>query len=170
MFHNANFDLCGRILSAPLRLFSIELASMINDNLQRQLKLMYDYWFTQFDFPDENGKPYRASGGAMVWCDELQRSIPKGWTFTTLSDIAVLQPKSELPQKSTLYNHYSIPAFDDTHSPVIEDGEDIASNKYIVPDHSILVSKLNPQFKRICRLRRKHSPRSATCPDQAACR
>ena len=121
----------------------------INDNLQRQLKLMYDYWFTQFDFPDENGKPYRASGGAMVWCDELQRSIPKGWTVSTLSDIAVLQSKSVLPQKGTLYNHYSIPSFDDTHSPMLEDGGNIASNKYIVPDHSILVSKLNPQFKRI---------------------
>ena len=121
----------------------------INDNLQHQLKLMYDYWFTQFDFPDENGKPYRASGGAMVWCDELQREIPKGWKIKTLSDIAVLQAKSVMPQAGTSYNHYSIPAFDDTHSPVVEDGEAIASNKYVVPDNSVLVSKLNPQFKRI---------------------
>jgi type I restriction enzyme S subunit len=52
---------------------------------------LYDYWFTQFDFPDENGKPYRASGGAMVWCDELQSEIPKGLKVSTLSDIAVLQ-------------------------------------------------------------------------------
>ena len=110
---------------------------------------MYDYWFTQFDFPDENGKPYRASGGAMVWCDELQREIPKGWKVSTLSDIAVLQAKSVMPQAGTAYNHYSIPAFDDTHSPAVEDGEAIASNKYVVPDNSVLVSKLNPQFKRI---------------------
>nr|MCR5540104.1 hypothetical protein [Ruminococcus sp.] len=121
----------------------------INDNLQHQLKLMYDYWFTQFDFPDENGKPYRLSGGAMVWCDELQRKIPKGWKVNTLSDIAVLQAKSVMPQEGTAYNHYSIPAFDDTHSPAVEDGEAIASNKYVVPDNSVLVSKLNPQFKRI---------------------
>ena len=121
----------------------------INDNLQRQLKLMYDYWFTQFDFPDENGKPYRSSGGAMVWCDELQREIPKGWKVSTLSDIAVLQAKSVMPQEGTAYNHYSIPAFDDTHSPAVEDGKAIASNKYVVHDNSVLVSKLNPQFKRI---------------------
>ena len=110
---------------------------------------MYDYWFTQFDFPDENGKPYRASGGAMVWCDELHREIPKGWKVSTLSDIAVLQAKSVMPQEGTAYNHYSIPAFDDTHSPAVEDGKAIASNKYVVPDNSVLVSKLNPQFKRI---------------------
>ena len=133
------------------RLWAIgaDFDSMINDNLQHQLKLLYDYWFTQFDFPDENGKPYRASGGAMVWCDELQREIPKGWKVSTLSDIAVLQAKSVMPQAETAYNHYSIPAFDDTHSPAVEDGEAIASNKYVVPDNSVLVSKLNPQFKRI---------------------
>ncbi|SEL50387.1 type I restriction enzyme, S subunit [Ruminococcus sp. YRD2003] len=127
----------------------IQYNNKINDNLQHQLKLLYDYWFTQFDFPDENGKPYRASGGAMVWCDELQREIPKGWKVSTLSDIAVLQAKSVMPQAGTAYNHYSIPAFDDTHSPAVEDGEAIASNKYVVPDNSVLVSKLNPQFKRI---------------------
>ena len=127
----------------------IQCNNKINDNLQHQLKLLYDYWFTQFDFPDENGKPYRASGGAMVWCDELQREIPKGWKVSTLSDIAVLQAKSVMPQEGTAYNHYSIPAFDDTHSPAVEDGKAIASNKYVVPDNSVLVSKLNPQFKRI---------------------
>jgi len=110
---------------------------------------MYDYWFTQFDFPDENGKPYCSSGGAMVWCDALQREIPEGWKVNTLSDIAVLQAKSVMPQDGTAYNHYSIPAFDDTHSPAVEGGEAIASNKYVVPDNSVLVSKLNPQFKRI---------------------
>ena len=137
----------GHIFSAIDR--KIESNNKINDNLQHQLKLLYDYWFTQFDFPDENGKPYRASGGAMVWCDELQREIPKGWKVSSLSDIAVLQAKSVMPQEGTAYNHYSIPAFDDTHSPAVEDGKAIASNKYVVPDNSVLVSKLNPQFKRI---------------------
>lgn len=118
-------------------------------NLQHQLKLIYDYWFTQFDFPDENGKPYRSSGGAMVWSEELQREIPKGWTAKAVSDIAVLQTKSVNPQNGITYYHYSIPSFDDTHSPTIKDGESIASNKYVVPDNCVLVSKLNPQFKRI---------------------
>lgn len=51
----------------------------INDNLQQQLKLMYDYWFTQFDFPDDNGKPYKASGGSMVYSEAAKRDIPMGW-------------------------------------------------------------------------------------------
>ena len=50
---------------------------------------MYDYWFTQFDFPDENGKPYRASGGAMVWNDVLKKQIPSNWTVTTALDAGI---------------------------------------------------------------------------------
>ncbi len=64
----------------------LELNRQINDNLQHQLKLMYDYWFTQFDFPDENGKPYRASGGAMVWNEQLKCEIPQYWSIGTVSD------------------------------------------------------------------------------------
>ena len=65
----------------------------INDNLQQQFKLMYDYWFNQFDFPNEDGKPYRASGGAMEWSPDLQREIPAGWSCVPLEDI--LQRNSE---------------------------------------------------------------------------
>lgn len=65
----------------------------INDNLQQQLRLMYDYWFNQFDFPNEEGKPYRTSGGAMEWCPELQRKIPAGWSCVSLEDI--IQKNSE---------------------------------------------------------------------------
>ena len=65
----------------------IALNNRINDNLQQQLKLMYDYWFTQFDFPDERGKPYRSSGGQMIWNDRLKRNIPAGWQVLPLSQI-----------------------------------------------------------------------------------
>ena len=65
----------------------IQCNNKINDNLQHQLKLLYDYWFTQFDFPDENGKPYRASGGAMVWNEQLKRKIPVNWKAEMLSDV-----------------------------------------------------------------------------------
>ena len=64
----------------------IQCNNKINDNLQHQLKLMYDYWFTQFDFPDENGKPYRASGGAMVWNEQLKCKTPQNWKVSTVSD------------------------------------------------------------------------------------
>ena len=66
----------------------IELNKQINDNLEAMAKQLYDYWFVQFDFPNEEGKPYKSSGGAMVWNDKLKREIPKGWHCGTLLDIA----------------------------------------------------------------------------------
>ena len=57
----------------------------INAELESMAKTIYDYWFTQFDFPDENGKPYKSSGGKMVWNEELKREIPEGWGDTTLN-------------------------------------------------------------------------------------
>lgn len=57
----------------------------INAELEAMAKTIYDYWFTQFDFPDENGKPYKFSGGKMVWNEELKREIPEGWGDTTLN-------------------------------------------------------------------------------------
>lgn len=57
----------------------ITLNKRINAELEAMAKTLYDYWFVQFDFPDENGKPYRTSGGAMEWNDQLKREIPKGW-------------------------------------------------------------------------------------------
>lgn len=55
--------------------------------LEETARLIYDYWFTQFDFPDENGRPYRSSGGKMVWSDELKREMPVGWKASTLSEL-----------------------------------------------------------------------------------
>ena len=50
-------------------------------------KQLYDYWFVQFDFPNEEGKPYKSSGGEMVWNGKLKREIPKGWEVKNLGDI-----------------------------------------------------------------------------------
>ena len=78
----------------------LELNRQINDNLQHQLKLMYDYWFTQFDFPDENGKPYRSSGGAMVWNEQLRKEIPKGWKASKFNSILdILKDGTHNPPK-----------------------------------------------------------------------
>ena len=56
----------------------------INRNLEAMARQLYDYWFVQFDFPDENGRPYKSSGGKMVWNEKLKRAIPEGWTDCTL--------------------------------------------------------------------------------------
>ena len=66
----------------------IELNKQINDNLEAMAKQLYDYWFVQFDFPNEEGKPYKSSGGAMVWNEKLKREIPQGWDNGVLADVA----------------------------------------------------------------------------------
>jgi type I restriction enzyme S subunit len=62
----------------------IELNNRINAELEAMAKTLYDYWFVQFDFPDKNGKPYKTSGGKMVWNEELKREIPEGWEVKLL--------------------------------------------------------------------------------------
>lgn len=66
----------------------IALNRQINQNLEAMAKQLYDYWFVQFDFPDENRRPYKSSGGKMVWNDKLKREIPEGWDDGILIDIA----------------------------------------------------------------------------------
>ena len=64
----------------------IKLNCQINDNLEAMAKQLYDYWFVQFDFPNEEGKPYKSSGGAMVWNEKLKREIPEGWNVANVFD------------------------------------------------------------------------------------
>ena len=72
--------------------YAIEKKITINrkicSELESMAKTLYDYWFVQFDFPDENGKPYRTSGGDMYFNDQLKREIPKGWLVGNLYEIA----------------------------------------------------------------------------------
>ena len=63
----------------------IMLNRSINHNLEAMAKQLYDYWFLQFDFPDENGKPYKSNGGKMVWNEKLKREIPEGWRIATFN-------------------------------------------------------------------------------------
>jgi len=67
----------------------IALNDNINAELERVAKLLYDYWFVQFDFPDVNGKPYRISGGAMEYSEQLNREIPKGWDVQKLTETSI---------------------------------------------------------------------------------
>ena len=66
----------------------ILLNRKINQNLEAMAKQLYDYWFVQFDFPNEDGKPYKSSGGEMVWNEKLKRDIPASWKTKVIEDIA----------------------------------------------------------------------------------
>lgn len=81
----------------------IVLNEKINDNLEQQAKLLYDYWFTQFDFPDENGKPYCSSGGKMVWDEQLKRNIPENWNVVPLLKLVSWESNSQPPKSEFVY-------------------------------------------------------------------
>ena len=83
----------------------IELNRAINQNLEAMAKQLYDYWFVQFDFPNEEGKPYKSSGGTMVWNEKLKREIPKGWNISLIKDIATTY--SGGTPKSTNIEYYN---------------------------------------------------------------
>jgi len=65
----------------------IQINNQINQELEAVAKTLYDYWFVQFDFPDQNGKPYKSSGGKMVYHPELKREIPEGWGVRILNEV-----------------------------------------------------------------------------------
>ena len=81
----------------------ISVNEKINDNLEQQAKLIYDYWFTQFDFPDKNGKPYCSSGGKMVWNEQLKRNIPENWNVIPLLKLVSWESNSQPPKSEFVY-------------------------------------------------------------------
>ncbi len=78
----------------------IALNNQINATLEQMAKTLYDYWFVQFDFPDDNGKPYKSSGGEMVYNEILKREIPKGWDITSLDEFAKVKKGILITEKT----------------------------------------------------------------------
>lgn len=80
----------------------IKVNNKINAELESMAKTIYDYWFLQFEFPNEDGRPYKSSGGKMVWNEELKREIPEGWKKGTLEDVGEIvaggTPSTEHPE------------------------------------------------------------------------
>ena len=108
----------------------IMLNRSINHNLEAMAKQLYDYWFMQFDFPDENGKPYKSSGGKMVWNKKLKREIPEGWKDCKIKDfMRIFTGKKDVSKAvSGNYKFFSC-------AP-----EAITSNEYIYDGYAVLVS------------------------------
>ena len=129
----------------------IQTNNQINQELEAMAKTLYDYWFVQFDFPDQNGKPYKSSGGKMVYHPELKREIPEGWGVEKLDSLLKIGKETTNPMKfpNEEFKYYSIPEFDTTGTYSLELGESIKSNKFKVEKNDLLVSKLNPWFNRV---------------------
>lgn len=92
----------------------IALNKQINARLEQMAKTLYDYWFVQFDFPDANGKPYKSSGGEMVFDETLKREIPKGWKSGNILNIANLLGGGTPSKSSPEYWNGNIPFFTPT--------------------------------------------------------
>ena len=123
-----------------------------NDYLEAMARQLYDYWFVQFDFPDKNGKPYKSSGGKMVWNEKLKKEIPFGWDVQMLKSILVDEPLIQInpyEQPDKVFKHLSFPSYDACGSYYEEKGESIRSNKTVVKSDYVLAAKLNPWIKRI---------------------
>ena len=75
----------------------IALNQQLIQKLEETAQAIYKQWFVEFEFPDENGNPYKSSGGEMVWCEELGKEIPRGWEYGTLFDLIELQRGFDLP-------------------------------------------------------------------------
>ena len=108
----------------------IELNRQINDNLEAMAKQLYDYWFVQFDFPNEEGKPYKSSGGAMVWNEKLKREIPQGWNDCKIKDFMRIFTGKKDVSKAVPGNYKFFSC-----AP-----EPISSNEYIYDGYAVLVS------------------------------
>lgn len=106
-------EFIGNIFSDIDRM--ICLNRQINDNLEAMAKQLYDYWFVQFDFPNEEGKPYKSSGGAMVWNEKLKREIPKAWYADNICKIAnILSGGTPSKAVGDYWNNGTIPFFGPT--------------------------------------------------------
>ena len=108
----------------------IELNKQINDNLEAMAKQLYDYWFVQFDFPNEEGKPYKSSGGAMVWNEKLKREIPQEWSDCKLKDFINLFDSKRVPlsskdrgERQGVYPYYGATGIMDYVNDYIFDGD-----------------------------------------------
>jgi type I restriction enzyme S subunit len=127
----------------------IELNNQINQNLEALAQALFKQWFIDFEFPNENGEPYKSSGGEMI--DSELGEIPKGWEVESLSKISSIEKFSVKPFENANedFFHYSLPEFDSGRIPSIEKGSAILSSKYKVLPNSILFSKLNPRIPRV---------------------
>ena len=142
----------GNIFSTIDR--KIELNRSINHNLEAMAKQLYDYWFVQFDFPDENGKPYKSSGGKIVWNEKLKREIPGGWEVTNIGSIldkVFITPRLSTDEYLPSGTYPIIDQATDVYYAGFTEREEAVVNQYpaiVFGDHSCAVKYVNFPFVR----------------------
>lgn len=125
----------------------IDTNTRICTELEAMAKTLYDYWFTQLDFPNAEGKPYRSSGGEMVWNDQLKRAIPKGWQVSSIGSVTRNYDSKRVPlsqnERDTMKGgipYYGATGIMDYVNRHIFDGQYVL----IAEDGSVMDAKGNP--------------------------
>lgn len=130
----------------------LKINNQINQELEAMAKTLYDYWFVQFDFPDQNGKSYKSSGGKMVYNPELKREIPEGWGVEKLGDITICHDSKRVPLSSNDRElvkgeipYYGATGIMDYVNNYIFDGDYVL----MAEDGSVMTEKGTPILQRI---------------------
>ena len=130
----------------------IQTNNQIIQELETMAKTLYDYWFVQFDFPDQNGKPYKSSGGKMVYHPELKREIPEGWGVEKLGNITICHDSKRVPLSSNDRElvkgeipYYGATGIMDYVNDYIFDGDYVL----MAEDGSVMTEKGTPILQRI---------------------
>ena len=132
----------------------IALNRSINHNLEAMAKQLYDYWFVQFDFPDENGRPYKSSGGKIVWNATLKRNIPDGWKVANIRrvlDKVITTPRVSTAEYLLSGSYPVIDQTSDVYCAGFTERQDAVVNQYpavVFGDHSCAVKYVNFPFAR----------------------
>lgn len=130
----------------------------INDNLEAMAKQLYDYWFVQFDFPNEEGKPYKSSGGAMIWNDKLKREIPSCFEVVNMGNLCDFRNGINYSKDETGNNYQIVNVRNISSSRILLDGEDFdvitvptskAENYVLKPDDIIIARSGCPGSTRL---------------------
>ncbi|RBP89590.1 type I restriction enzyme S subunit [Cytobacillus firmus] len=155
MLEKLEIDIVGmkkqRYIGDVLRFINtkIETNQNVIQLLEKISQALFKSWFYDFEFPNEEGLPYKSSGGKMV--DSQLGDIPEGWNLYVLSEITQISKKTFNPQKTDakVVAHFSLPAYDSKCYPILDEVKTIKSNKWIVNENCVLFSKMNPSTPRV---------------------
>lgn len=122
----------------------------ICSDIEKLVKSIYDYWFLQFEFPNEEGKPYKSSGGKMVYNEELKREIPEGWEVKTIGDL-VIRNNKKFDYKSEQINiDLSVMPSDSIVVNQFNSSKDFSTNLFLMNKGDILFGSIRPYLHKAC--------------------
>ena len=127
----------------------IELNKQINDNLEAMAKQLYDYWFVQFDFPNEEGRPYKSSGGAMVWNEKLKRKIPSCFEVVKMRNLCNFRNGINYSKDEIGNNYQIVNVRNISSSRILLDGEDFdvitvptsKAENYVLKPEDVIIAR-----------------------------